>query len=97
MQATLWWGRDDLRSLPAGGRGGRTLRRGLGQLDLSAPSGAAGIYSFKLTANWVLGDPSRPTACSTSLQDPIFLSVSKLLLPGPWVGGAPRVSTALMV
>lgn len=28
----------------------------LGQLDLSAFSGAAGMYSFKLKASWMLGD-----------------------------------------
>lgn len=80
MQATLWWGRDDLRSLPVGGRGGGTLRRGFGTAGFV--SGAAGIYSFELTASWVLGDPPCPTACSTSLQDPIFLSVSKLPVKG---------------
>ena len=30
MQGTLWWGRDDLRSLSIGGRGGGTLRMGFG-------------------------------------------------------------------
>lgn len=42
--------REDLRSLPVGGRRKRDTQEGaLGQLGLSALSGAAGIYSFKLT------------------------------------------------
>ena len=70
----------------------------MGLLGLSVLSGATGMYSFKLTASWVLGDTAPPPS---QCFPPGFHPAASFQTPGNVVGGSlhcappPRLSPSL--